>query len=276
MRYCKPFLATFFCLVWLVCLSAIALAAAPPAITADAAIIVDAASGEVLYEKNADKREYPASTTKMMTCILALESGRMERIVQISDSAADVESTELYAGNQLRLKDLLFMMMLDSDNGAATATGETLAAGDIVHFAKLMNQKAKELGMSSTHFVNANGMPDPNHYTTARDMSKLFLYALKNKEFRKIIGTQEKNVYFLRPAGESYYCENTNELLYSYPGCIGGKTGWTMAARGCLAVAAGRDGRELLTVVLHSEDGETRFEEAAALLDYGFALPRKR
>lgn len=251
-----------------------ALAAAPD-ITADAAIVVDANSGQVLYEKNADKREYPASTTKIMTCILGIESGRPDRIVEVSDNAADVESTRLYPGEQLRLQDMMRQMMLISDNGCATAVGETLAQGDIEHFAQMMNAKAASLGMTNTHFVNANGMPDSNHYTTARDMSKLMSYALKNAEFRKIIGTNDARIYYIKPSGHTEYCVNTNDLLRTYAGCVGGKTGWTSAARGCLVVAADRDGRELEAVVFHSDDDETRFSEAAALLDYGFSLPQQ-
>ena len=249
---------------------AAALAAAPQ-ITADAAIVVDRGTGAVLYEKNADKREYPASMTKMMTCLLAIESGRMDGIVQVSPEAADVECTRMQPGDQVRMKDLTEQMMLISDNGAATAVGESIGQGDIDYFAELMNRRAESLGMASTHFVNANGMPDSDHYTTARDMSKLAAAAFENDTFRSIVGTKEANIYYVRPAGRVEYCVNTDELLWSYRGIIGGKTGWTNAARGCLTVAADRDGRELIAVVMHSNDDESRFTEAAKLLDYGFA-----
>ena len=245
--------------------------AAPPDITADAAIVVNEATGEVLFEKNADKREYPASMTKIMTCILALENGKMDRIVETSSNAADVECTRLQPGYQLRLGDMLQQMMMISDNGCATAVGETLAGGDIDYFAQLMNRKAQILGMTGSHFVNANGMPDSSHYSTARDMSKLACYAMQNQQFRRIVGTNEINIYYIQPQAHSEYCVNTNELLRSYPGCTGGKTGWTSAARGCLMAAAQRDGRELLVIVMHSADEDTRFSEAAALLDYGFS-----
>ena len=246
-------------------------AAAAPAITADAAILVDAATGEVLYEKNADKREYPASLTKMMTCILALEQGRPDRVVRVSSNAANVESTYLKPGDRMRFGDLLAQMMLASDNGAATAIGESLAQGDIKKFAQRMNEEARSLGMERTHFVNANGMPDTNHYTTARDFSKLACYAMKNEQFRRLVGTKQRNIYYITPSGHKEFLENTNKLLHSYPGCTGIKTGWTRAAQGCLAVAAQRDGRELIAIVLHSQDGSTRFTEGAALLDYGFS-----
>lgn len=256
----------------LVMLASQALAAAPT-ITADAAIVVDLTSGDTLYEKNADKREYPASTTKVMTCLLALENGNMNRIVEVSKNAANVESTWLNGGERVRLADLLTQMMLVSDNGAATAVGESLAGGDSDYFATLMNRRAAEIGATSTHFVNANGMPDSAHYTTARDLALICRMAFAREDFRRIVGAATKTIYYVEPAGEKFFWENTNELLTSYPGCIGGKTGWTNAARGCLVVAAARDGRELLAVVLHSADHDTRFTEAAALLDYGFSLP---
>ena len=209
--------------------------APPPAsvrsMTADAAILMDARTGEVLYEKNADKREYPASMTKMMTCILSVESGRSDLAVTITPFAADVETTRVRAGEQARLKDLTRQMMLISDNGAALAIAETLG-GSESQFAAMMNAKARAIGAFHTHFVTPNGMPDANPYST--------------------------------------YCENTNALLYDYPGCTGLKTGWTRAARGCLAASAMRGGTELIAVVMHSRDENTRASEAAALLDYGF------
>lgn len=248
-----------------------ALAAVPPEITADAAIVVDTGSGRVLYEKNADKREYPASMTKMMTCLLAIESGRLGSIVEVSPNAADVECTRMHPGDQIRMQDLITQMMLISDNGAATAVGESLSGGDIDYFAERMNRRATSLGMTNTHFVNANGMPDDDHYSTARDMEKLAAAAFQNQIFRKIVSTKDTNIYYIRPAGRVEYCVNTNELLGNYEGMAGGKTGWTSAARGCLTVAADRDSHELIAVVMHSDDDESRFLEAAALLDYGFA-----
>ncbi len=241
-----------------------------PAISADAGIVVDAKTGEVLFAKNADKREYPASMTKMMTCVLALEEAGADELVVASANAADVECTRIHAGDTVRMSDLLRQMMTISDNGAATAVGEAVG-GDIPHFAEKMNAKARELGCTGTHFVNANGMPDSDHYSTAHDMARIMSYALGDTRFRAIIGIDAVRIYYVRPAGRVEFCENTNELLTTYPGCIGGKTGWTNAARGCLAVAAKRNGRTLVAVVMHSQDDESRFTEAARLLDYGFA-----
>ena len=248
--------------------------APPPAsvrsMTADAAILMDARTGEVLYEKNADKREYPASMTKMMTCILSVESGRSDLAVTITPFAADVETTRVRAGEQARLKDLTRQMMLISDNGAALAIAETLG-GSESQFAAMMNAKARAIGAFHTHFVNPNGMPDANHYSTAHDIARIAAYGLRNPEFRKIVGTKASTIYYLQPVGYKTYCENTNALLYDYPGCTGLKTGWTQAARGCLAASAMRGGTELIAVVMHSRDENTRASEAAALLDYGFS-----
>ena len=248
--------------------------AAPPAsvrsMTADAAILMNARTGEVLYEKNGDKREYPASMTKMMTCILSVESGRADLAVTITPFAADVETTRVRPGEQARLKDLTRQMMLISDNGAALAIAETLG-GSEEQFAAMMNRKAREIGAFHTHFVNPNGMPDANHYSTAHDIALIAAYGLRNPEFRKIVGTKASTIYYLQPAGYKTYCENTNALLYSYPGCTGLKTGWTRAAGGCLAASAMRGDTELIAVVMHSDDEETRASEAAALLDYGFS-----
>ena len=248
--------------------------AAPPAsvrsMTADAAILMNARTGEVLYEKNGDKREYPASMTKMMTCILSVESGRADLAVTITPFAADVETTRVRPGEQARLRDLTRQMMLISDNGAALAIAETLG-GSEEQFAAMMNRKAREIGAFHTHFVNPNGMPDADHYSTAHDIALIAAYGLRNPEFRKIVGTKSSTIYYLQPAGYKTYCENTNALLYSYPGCTGLKTGWTRAAGGCLAASAMRGDTELIAVVMHSDDEETRASEAAALLDYGFS-----
>ncbi len=269
LRFGKKFYTSLLSMVLLLVWSAVAMAAAPD-ITADAAIVIDERTGQVLYEKNADKREYPASMTKMMTCILALEKGSPDQIITVSDNAANVECTRLYPGYALRLADIEQQMMMISDNGAATAIGEAIG-GSEAGFADMMNAKAQEIGATNTHFVNMNGMPDPDHYSTARDMAKIAAYGMKMPAFRKIVGTKEKRLYYIAPQGHTTYCENTNELLDTYEGCTGIKTGWTSAARGCVSAAASRDGRELIAVVMHSDDDETRFSEAAELLDYGFA-----
>lgn len=248
--------------------------AAVPDITADAAVIMDAADGRILYEKNGTKKEYPASMTKIMTCILSIEKGNSYKTVSVSRKAADVESTALNGGEWLSLGDLQNQMMMISDNGAATAIAEN-TAGSLPAFADMMNEKAKAIGMTGTHFVNANGMPDENHYSTAEDMARLARYAMENKNFRRIVSTKRKQIRYIRPV-EIFTCENSNELLYTYPGATGIKTGWTRAAGGCLAASAIRDNHELIVIVMHSRDTDSRFAEAAELLDYGFEMIKEK
>ena len=241
----------------------------PPEITADAALLMDIEHNVVIYEKNADKREYPASTTKVMTAVLALEKGDNNSTVVVSPYAAWVECTGLWAGNAMREFDMIELMLLESDNGAATALGEAVGGSESA-FVAMMNDKARELGMNGTHFENCNGMPDANDYSTARDIAKVSAYAMKNEMFRRIVASERIIMPDWQTPGAVYEAENTNKLLESYPGCIGVKTGFTNAAGGCLVSAARRNGRELLCVVLKSSDMDTRFSDSAALLDYGF------
>lgn len=244
-----------------------------PFITADAAVIMDGKTGTILYEKNGNKREYPASMTKIMTAILAIEKGNPYKTVVVSRNAADVESTALNGGEWLTLGDLENQMMLISDNGAATAIAENIA-GSLPAFTDMMNEKAKSLGMNGTHFTNANGMPDENHYSTAMDMAKLARYAMENKKFRTLVSTKYKKIRYQKSV-EIFSVSNSNQLLYTYKGATGIKTGYTRAAAGCLAASAIRDGRELMVIIMHSKDWDSRFKEAASLLDYGFEMIEK-
>lgn len=241
----------------------------PPAVTAESAIVVDLQTGGIIYGKNIDDRQYPASTTKVMTAVLALEKGDNNSTVVVSPYAAWVECTGLWAGHAMRELDMIELMLLESDNGAATALGEAVGGSESA-FVAMMNDKARELGMNGTHFENCNGMPDVNHYSTARDIAKVSAYAMKNELFRRIVASKRIIMPDWQNPGASYEAENTNELLESYPGCIGIKTGFTNAAGGCLVSAARRGDRELLCVVLKSSDMDTRFSDSAALLDYGF------
>lgn len=256
----------------LLTMSLTAEAAKAPWISARAAVVLDTGSGRFLYEKNPDLREYPASMTKMMTCILALENAEPEKMVTVSNDAAWTECTEMNTGYKAHMDEMLREMMLISDNGTAVAVAENIA-GSTANFAKMMNAKAKLIGARHTHFTNPNGLPDSNHYSTARDMALIAAYGLKNWTFREIVSTSKDVVYFTQPAGKTMYCENTNELLDNYPGSFGIKTGWTRAAGGCLAAAAERNGRELIVVIMHSRSEDSRFQDAAALLDYGFSMP---
>lgn len=249
---------------------------AVPQVTADAVMVVDNNTGKVLYEKNADKREYPASLTKVMTAILVLEDNNNDREVTVSWQAGRTPYGYFaHTGQVKRQFDMLTQMLLLSDNVAASALAETVA-GSEGNFVRMMNNKAHELGAVSTHFVNPHGLTDVNHYTTARDLTTITSYAMKKPLFRRIVGTKSQYVDSIYPKGETLFCENTNELIYNYAGCIGVKTGWTRAAKGCLISAARRKNDEVMVVLLHSATHESRFVEAAEMLDYGFDVLSNR
>lgn len=237
------------------------------AISADAAIVVDPIHKKTLFEKNADRKEYPASMTKMMTCILAIESGRLDSVVPVSQQASDASDTYLSKGDRLVMSNLLYMLMLSSNNGAAVALSEYLSTrGD--SFINKMNRKAKMLGMNHTHFVTPNGMHAPNHYSTARDMALLATYCMRNAKFREFVKTKEKRVKWQFHAGKNIHCRNENKLLDLYGGVNGVKTGYTDIALGCLATSYEKNGKRLIVVVMHSSRGQFRFHDTAKLLDW--------
>lgn len=246
---------------------------APPAITAEAAILVEASTGRVLYEKNADRLMYPASMTKIMTCLLALEHGHLEAPVTVSERAADTEYAELSFGDRLTMEELLTEMMLESDNGASVAVAEHLSPSAEA-FAEEMTARAAALGAAHTRFKNPNGLPAWGHISTARDMMKIARVAWQLPAFRRMVGLSRHTVRFTSPQSAPWEAVNTNRLLTQYAGMVGIKTGWTRAAGGCLAGAAERGGITLISIVMNAEDGDTRFSDTAALLDYGF--PRVR
>ena len=246
-------------------------AATPPIISADSAILVEASTGRIIYEKNSEERMAPASMTKMMTCILGLENLSMNEEVAISRTVLTTEDINLDWSpiDRITARDLLMSVMLVSENGGAVATAQTVA-DNIPLFAKMMNEKAKMLGCTGTNFANPNGLPNPNHYSTAKDMARIAVYCMKNPDFRKIVSTKSTVISWLYPKNKWAELKNTNELLGNYEGANGIKTGWTRAAGGCLAASAKRGKTELIAIVMHSETTKTRFDDAEKLLDYGF------
>ena len=249
-------------------------------ITSNCVVLMDADSGSILYEKNADTKAYPASTTKIMTCLLALERiDDLETIVTVGTEVRRFSEANSLMGlqenEQVRVIDLLYGMMLPSGNDAA-ATLACYMGGSISGFAELMNQKAKELGMDNTHFNNPHGLNDEEHYTTAADMAKLVREAMKNEMLMKIVGTQSYTCPPTNKRSSEKTVTNTNRFLadgaYHWGAVTGMKTGSTKAAKGCLITTAEQDGKRLLTVVLgDSSDGyEARWTESRALLEYGF------
>lgn len=237
-----------------------------PNVTAKAAIVMEASTGKVLYEKNGEERHYPASTTKMMTLILALENGNMDDMVTVSDNAANTEgsSMDLVAGEQVKMRDLLYGIALVSGNDATVAVAEHLS-GSVDNFAKLMTQKAHAIGAVNTNFVNSSGLPDPNHYSTAHDLALIAAYGYKNPAFAEIVGCRYQAVS--REGWRQELC-NENKMLRTYEGGNGVKTGYTIAAGRCLVSGAKRGNVQLIAVVLNSPD---MWEDSTALLDFGFS-----
>ena len=240
-------------------------------LTAQSAILIEASTGRVIWEKDADVRHYPASMTKMMTGILALEKLPPKADVVISPNAAATEDCplEIVAGECLSADNIITGMLMESDNGAAVAIAEAVD-GSVSQFVQRMNERAQEIGMSNTHFVNPNGLTEANHYSTARDMAKLARFAMNNKKFREIVSTKNQVIHWEVPARQQKLAENTNKLLANYNGMNGIKTGWTEAAGGCLAASARRNGVELIAIVMQTPGPDDRFADARKLLDYGF------
>jgi D-alanyl-D-alanine carboxypeptidase (penicillin-binding protein 5/6) len=236
-------------------------------LSAKSAIVMEASTGKILFAKDAETRRYPASTTKMMTLIVALEHGNLNEIVTTSPNAASVEGSSLWlaAGEQLKLEDMLYGIMLVSGNDATVAVAEHIS-GSLEKFAKLMTEKAHAIGATHTNFTNSSGLPDPQHYSTAHDLGKIAAYGYKNPLFTKIVGTKYKVIPW---PGKDHDRElyNENKILWRYEGGNGVKTGYTEAAGRCLVAGAKRNGVQLVTVVL---DSDYMWEDTMALLDYGF------
>ncbi len=238
----------------------------PPEVTADAAVLMDAQTGQVLYDKNMHQRRPPASTTKIMTALLALEGGDLKQKVIVSPHAASVgeASIHLQAYEELTLEELLYGALLRSGNDACVAIAEHIA-GSEANFVNLMNYKAKLLGGYNTNFCNTNGLPDDNHYSSAYDLALFTRYAMGNKNFCQMVHTRQKTIS--GPGSIDRHLTNTNKLLWSYSWVEGVKTGTTDAAGQCLVTSAQKEGRRLICVVLHSRD---RYRDTLKLLNYGF------
>lgn len=255
-----------------------------PNINSEAGLLIEIKSGNILFSKNANAKMYPASTTKMMTAILTLENCELNEKATVSKNAINLvpsgyTNAKLVAGEEMTIEDLLYGLMLNSANEAANVLAEHIS-GSIEAFAELMNAKAKELGCTNTHFVNANGMHNENHYTTAEDLAKIGIYCMKNEAFRKIVSTVEYEL----PATNLYtkndrIMKNTNALInpksqYYYEYAIGIKTGFTTQAGNCLVSYAQKDGTEIICITLKagSSTGSSsyRFADSKNLLEYGF------
>ncbi len=241
-------------------------AAAQPGISASSAILINADTGECIAAYNADAKRGMASTTKIMTAIVAIENGDLDKKVTVPNAAIGVEGSSLYLkqGEQMTLRELLYGLMLQSANDAAEAIA-ILVGGSVESFAAMMNQKANDLGLTDTHFTNPHGLADDNHYTTARELALISAYALKNDTFREICSTRKTTI----PATDGVrWLINHNKMLSMYSGVYGVKTGFTKATGRCLVTAAERDGVNLVAVTLNAPND---WNDHRALLDFGFA-----
>ena len=232
------------------------------AISAERAILMDAATGRVLYERNAGAKSLIASTTKIMTALVVCEQCNVLDRVRIPAEAVGVEGSSLYLreGEVLTIQDLLYGLMLHSGNDAAVALA-IYCGGTVEGFAELMNDKARVLGLEDTHFVNPHGLDAPEHYSTAEDLAVLAAYAMENPIFRQTVSTKTVT------AGKRSL-RNHNKLLWRVEGAEGVKTGYTKAAGRILVSSASRDGRRLVAVTINAPDD---WKDHAALLEDGFS-----
>ena len=264
-----------------------------PDVTAKAVLVMDLTTGDILYENNADERMYPASITKILTGILVIENVSLGATLTADDEVAVVEPTALRmkTGEKINAKDALYCMLVASCNDLAELFAKHIS-GSVQEFAKLMNQKAEEIGCTSSHFTNPHGLHDDDHYTTARDLAKIVSYCMKNDLFREIVKLPEYTITRGQGANKPGSVEtvrSTNWLLYNttttiyvgpdkttpkYEGCIGIKTGYTKEAGGCLVAAAERNGTTIVSIVLGSNGASRGTYERAVdsikMLNWGF------
>ena len=258
----------------------------PEQLYAKSAILIEATSGEVIFEKNADDIMYPASTTKIVTILLGLMMGDMNQEVTLSETAANIEegssTIDLKVGESIKFEDLLYATFVRSGNEGANLIAETLGGGDYGYFVDLMNQAAAMYGCTSTHFANPSGLHDDNHYTTARDMARLAQAAMQNETFRRIASTYTfslprsnlRRSRVLSGVASNWLNPNQEDTeestSYYYPFATGIKTGFTSRAGYCYVGSAERDGVELISVVFYTSN-TGRWTDSKKLMEYGFS-----
>lgn len=255
-----------FSFLWFFC--AVQPSYAQPQINGQGAVLLDVESGQVLFTKEKDKKLPPASITKILTAIMAIESGKMEEIVTIGPNPRKLEGTSVYLeeGEKVKLRELVKAALVYSANDAALAIGEYLG-GTEEKFVKTMNERAREMGAQNSNFVNSHGLSVENHYTTAYDMALIARYAMQNEIFREIVKIKVQDWQ-----GKAWQTRliNKNQLLWSYEGATGIKTGYTTEAKCTIVASATRGTQSFLAVVLGSQ-GKTTWTDAQSLLDYGFS-----
>ena len=249
-------------------------------IYSEAVVLIDSSTGEILYGKNEDEIMYPASTTKVMTAILALEYGNLDDITTVNETAVSAipsgySTSYLSDGEEISVENLLKMLLIHSSNDAANVLAEYVS-GSIEEFVNLMNEKAIDLGCTNTHFVNTNGIHNEDHYSTATDLAIITQYCMQNETFRELVSMTSCTIPATNKFEERTY-DNTNNLLletseYYREDCIGVKTGFTSPAMYCLICSAYKDDMEIIAVILHSDSLSDRYSDASTLFDYGFKV----
>ncbi|MBO7304817.1 MAG: D-alanyl-D-alanine carboxypeptidase [Clostridia bacterium] len=242
-----------------------------PSLSAKAAALYEPETNRFLYTKNADQRLGMASTTKIMTALIALETLPTDEVITVDERAAGIEGSSIYlkAGEEISVIDLVYATLLQSANDAAAALACRIADG-IDEFSYVMNERARELGLVDTNFKNPHGLDDSEHYTTARELALLAAEALKNETFKSVCSTYKKE---LTSSASQRIVVNHNKLLKAYPGCIGVKTGYTKKSGRSLVSAAERDGLTLIGVTINAPDD---WRDHTEMLDYGFSLLEAR
>jgi D-alanyl-D-alanine carboxypeptidase (penicillin-binding protein 5/6) len=240
-------------------------------INSQAAVVMDASTGEILYAKNSDYLLFPASTTKLMTAIIVIEKANLTEIVTISQKAAQAHPFKVgfKKGDKVTIESLLFAALLKSANDAAVALAEAVA-GSEESFVALMNEKAALIGAANTRFINATGLPGIGQYITALDLSKIMKYGMSYSKLKEILATPSAEVSTEK--GKAIFLKNTDKLLWSDEQIIGGKTGYTNSAKHCFVFAAERDGKIIIVSLLGSPTRKNLWKEARKLADQGFQM----
>lgn len=242
---------------------------AVPSVSAQSYVLYCADNGKIICSKDENKQMKPASTTKLMTSLIALEEAASgnKKVKFTDEMIAEGSSMYLKVGEVVTLKDLASGMMMASGNDAANATAISIS-GSTEKFAAKMNERAQQIGMKNTHFVTPSGLDDEEHYSTAYDLAVLMSYALENENFAQLTSQKSATVNFIEPSSKKTTYSNHNKLLSLYEYCIGGKTGYTMAAGRCLVSASKKDGLTLICVTLNDKND---WNDHISLYDYGFS-----
>lgn len=254
-----------------------------PEISSGTGVLMDAGTGQILYSKGMDDQRYPASITKVMTSLVALENSTSDTQVTFTETGmADAYSGSSniipQLGEVFTMEQCIYMIMLKSANDVSTQVAETIG-GSVGDFVDMMNQKAADLGCTNTHFNNASGLPDENHYTSAHDMALIAQAALQNETFRQVVSTPHYVVPATNLSGARDYTNHHKMMLdgesWHYDGCFGGKTGYTDASLSTLVTFSSRGGLDLIAVVMYGLGDDAVYEDTRQLLDYGYANFKK-